>query len=177
MIYSLSMKKQSGVVLIVSLIMLLLLTIIGITSMQVTGIEEKMSGNIRNKSLAFQSAETALRDSEVWIASRTDEPAVDAINVWALNAIDPTPTNSTRWWHEVTNAWWGANAIASSVTPPEVATVPYTVIEFKHFASDTLIIGTTNTTPGMNFYQVTSRGTGGNDKARIMLQSVTTRRF
>lgn len=58
------MQKQSGVVLVVSLIMLLLLTMIGISALQNTGLEEKMAGNMRDRNLAFQAAETALRDAE-----------------------------------------------------------------------------------------------------------------
>lgn len=59
-----SLHKQKGVVLAISLIMLLLLTLIGTTGMQVTGLEEKMAGNYRDQSLAFQSAEAALRAGE-----------------------------------------------------------------------------------------------------------------
>ena len=50
-------KHQSGVVLPISMIMLLLLTLIGITGSHVTGLEEKMAGNSRNYNLAFQAAE------------------------------------------------------------------------------------------------------------------------
>lgn len=55
---------QSGAVLVVSLIMLLLLTLIGVTGMQTTSLEEKMAGNTRDRSIAFQAAESALRDAE-----------------------------------------------------------------------------------------------------------------
>jgi type IV pilus assembly protein PilX len=55
---------QSGAVLIISLIMLLLLTIIGASSIQTTSLEEKMAGNLRNANLAFQAAESALRAGE-----------------------------------------------------------------------------------------------------------------
>lgn len=55
---------QSGAVLVVSLIMLLLLTLIGTTAMQTTSLEEKMAGNMRDRSIAFQAAESALRDAE-----------------------------------------------------------------------------------------------------------------
>ncbi|NOS73875.1 MAG: hypothetical protein HOP36_04915, partial [Methyloglobulus sp.] len=53
-------KSQSGVVLIISLIMLLLLTLVGLTGMQNIGLEEKMAGNMRDSNLAFQAAESAL---------------------------------------------------------------------------------------------------------------------
>ena len=57
-------QHQSGAVLAISLIILLLLTIIGLTATQVTGLEEKMAGNLRDRNLAFQAAETALRAGE-----------------------------------------------------------------------------------------------------------------
>ena len=56
--------NQSGVVLIVSLIMLLLLMLIGTVGMQTTSLEEKMAGNMRDKDLAFQAAESALKAAE-----------------------------------------------------------------------------------------------------------------
>lgn len=170
-------NKQIGVVLIVSLIMLLLLTIIGVTSMQVTGLEEKMAGNMRNQNLAFQSAETALRDREAWIFTRPSEPAIDSATVWALNAADPIPTNSADWWHDVNDAWWPINAVALGFTPAGIATAPRSIIEFKRFAADTLLIGAGGSIPGITYYQITSRGTGGNNQARVLLQSTTARRF
>lgn len=60
-------KNQSGIVLIIGLIMLLLLTIIAITAMRVTSLEERMAGNLQNQGIAFQAAETALRDAEAYI--------------------------------------------------------------------------------------------------------------
>ena len=57
-------SKQSGVVLVISLIMLVLLTLLGVTAMQTTSLEEKMAGNSKDRNIAFQAAEAALRDSE-----------------------------------------------------------------------------------------------------------------
>lgn len=60
----LSMNKQSGMALFVSLIFLLLLTIIGVAAMQGAGMQEKMAGNTRLKNQSFQLAEAALREGE-----------------------------------------------------------------------------------------------------------------
>jgi type IV pilus assembly protein PilX len=57
-------KHQSGVVLVISLIMLLALTLIGVTSSSVTGLETKMAANTKDVNLAFQAAEATLRDVE-----------------------------------------------------------------------------------------------------------------
>jgi type IV pilus assembly protein PilX len=61
-------KRQSGVVLVISLILLLALTMIGVTSTSVTGQQEKMSGNNKDKNLAFQAAEAALRAAEITLS-------------------------------------------------------------------------------------------------------------
>ena len=60
-------SKQQGVILIISLVMLLLLTLIAMSGMQTTTLEEKIAGNKRNRNLAFQAAESALREAEQWI--------------------------------------------------------------------------------------------------------------
>ncbi|PKD42165.1 hypothetical protein CWO84_01830 [Methylomonas sp. Kb3] len=59
--------KQTGAVLVVALIMLMLLTIIGVTGTNVTSLEEKMAGNMRDRNLAFQAAESALQAGETWL--------------------------------------------------------------------------------------------------------------
>jgi type IV pilus assembly protein PilX len=66
-----NLKPQTGLVLVASLIMLLLLTIIGVTSMQNITLEEKMAGNMRDRNIAFQAAEAALRDAESDISNNS----------------------------------------------------------------------------------------------------------
>ena len=63
-------KSQSGAVLIISLVMLLALTIIGMTSTTVTGLEEKMAANSKDINLSFQAAEAALRAAESSLSTR-----------------------------------------------------------------------------------------------------------
>ena len=64
-----SRKHESGVVLIVALVMLLLLTLITLTAVYVTSLEERMAGNLQNQNIAFQAAESALREAEASIDS------------------------------------------------------------------------------------------------------------
>jgi type IV pilus assembly protein PilX len=65
--------RQSGAALLIGLIVLLLLTIIMITALQVTTLEEKMAGNLSNQNIAFQAAESALREAEAIIDSGATE--------------------------------------------------------------------------------------------------------
>lgn len=54
---------QRGAVLIIALLFLTILTILGVTAMTATTFEERMAGNTRDLSLAFQAADAALRDA------------------------------------------------------------------------------------------------------------------
>lgn len=60
-------NEQRGAVLVVGLIFLVVLTIIGVTAMQVTTMEERMAANARDRSKAFQAAEAGLRDAEAYM--------------------------------------------------------------------------------------------------------------
>jgi len=57
-------RRQSGVALITGLIFLVMLTLIALTAMQSTTLEERMAGNTRSRDMAFQSGEAAVRAAE-----------------------------------------------------------------------------------------------------------------
>jgi type IV pilus assembly protein PilX len=56
--------SQRGMALLVSLVFLLLLTLIGISSMQNATLQEKMAGSVSLRNQSFQTAEAALRVGE-----------------------------------------------------------------------------------------------------------------
>ncbi len=73
--YRTSFQKQSGAVLIIGLIFLLVLTLVGITAMRGTVLQERMAGNLNESTLAFQRSEEILRFGEwdrVQIAAEAD---------------------------------------------------------------------------------------------------------
>jgi type IV pilus assembly protein PilX len=63
------MNKQTGAALIVGLIFLVVLSMIGVTAARMSTLEERMSGNMRDRSIAMQAAEIALRDAEIDLAN------------------------------------------------------------------------------------------------------------
>jgi type IV pilus assembly protein PilX len=68
--YTLEHKaSQRGAILIVSLLLLLVMTLIGVTAVSTTTLQEKMAGNNRQRQLAFQAASAALRDAETWLTT------------------------------------------------------------------------------------------------------------
>lgn len=67
MLSNTSPRNQRGVTLYVALVLLLLLTLIGLAAVQTTLLQERMAGNYRTIHLAFQNAESRVRDSELEI--------------------------------------------------------------------------------------------------------------
>ncbi len=61
-------RSQGGAVLFVSLMLLVIFTLLGLAAMQVTVLQERMSGNFRTINLAFQNAEGQVRASETVFA-------------------------------------------------------------------------------------------------------------
>ncbi len=69
------LKKQSGAALVTGLIFLVILTLLGISAVRTASMEERMSGNLRDRNLALQAAEMALRYAEQHI--RDNDPATN----------------------------------------------------------------------------------------------------
>lgn len=61
-------SRQRGVVLVVSLLMLLVLTMIGLAATRGTTLEQRMTTNQNDQEVAFQAAEAALRSGESALA-------------------------------------------------------------------------------------------------------------
>lgn len=58
-------RPQRGFSLIVGLIFLVAITLLGVIAMKNTVLQERMAGGMRDRSLAFQAAEAALRDAKL----------------------------------------------------------------------------------------------------------------
>ncbi|MHC8405761.1 MULTISPECIES: pilus assembly PilX family protein [unclassified Pseudomonas] len=66
-----SPESQRGMALLVSLVFLLLLTLIGVSSMQNANLQEKMASSVTLRNQSFQIAEAALRIGESAVQAET----------------------------------------------------------------------------------------------------------
>lgn len=162
--------QQKGAVLIVSLIVLLVLTLISVTAMQTTSLEEKMAGNMRNKNLAFQAAEAALRAGEGYLSGAT----LDSFN--GTNGLYQPSTGSQQRW-EIVDWYTPANVRTYDEGSDggdlnDLASMPTYIIE--ELSVDPPPGGSVEaaTVHDDKLYRVTSRGVGGTANAMVMLQSV-----
>lgn len=160
-------KKQRGAVLIMSLIILLIMTIIGVTAMQVTVLEEKMAGNLRNKSLAFQAAESALRDAEAALTVAVLPTFNGSGGLY--QATSPQKWEIIDWGVPANIAAYGGGDLGTGTI---LASAPTYIIEELApvlGSGGSLEAGIPQAT---DYYRITSRGVGGNTSAVVMLQSV-----
>ena len=174
---------QQGAVLTISMIFLVILTLLGVSSMRSTVLEEKMAGNYKSCQVAFQSAEAAMRSGEAWIQSQTERPPTSASdqigsNVWNLNASSPV-VDQPNWWDQVDSSWWENSNNATTYTDviKGTAAVPAYVREEQTFIKDSLTMGIPSDNAGRVFYRITARGVGATGQTKSILQSTYTRRF
>jgi len=152
-----SFEHQSGVVLPISMIMLLLLTLVSITASQVTGLEEKMAGNSKDSNLAFQAAEAALRAGE---AATSGTPTLY------------TGTQPIDWTNAAVTTYSGGTLTGISSAPRYTIEALPSTAGTATGAGGSLEAGAPPDSTSIAWYRITARGTGGTTDAVVILQSI-----
>lgn len=188
---------QRGAVLVISLIILLIMTLIGVSGMQSTALEEKMSANNLERQMALFAAEAALFEGETLIGTSAGGGGVNslaALAVYDNNGGDGLYNSSQNGafsdiWTLVD--WDGTNAgnpnkaiIYAGADAGNYRTPPKYVIE--HYAVALANLDTTNqgnyNGPGTNprmiyMFRVTARGTNLAGTGQVILQTIFGRRI
>lgn len=194
-------KRQTGAILLISLIILLVMTIVGIAAMSSVTLEGKMANNARNQKIAFQSAESALRVGEAWLLQKNEMPDPKGSNceencgyVWTRDGFyTQNDTNSyTRddiWLTKVENEDKTGPGVTEVTTRdgneekpvlPESRAPARYVIEYVDVSRDAMTLGQQqDIAPNVTklHYQVIARGFGGDTRARSHLISALARRY
>jgi type IV pilus assembly protein PilX len=179
--------RQSGMSLFPALMFLLVLSVIGMSAMNSTLMQEKMVSNTKDLNLAFQAAEAGLRDAEFDIAKNIDTSTV--FTSTCVNGLCtppstwPTPLSSDiskviDWSDSSKTRRYGT--YTASPTLPTVATQPQYVIERLSpppglpgapGSSVGLGCGSSCVHSGGFAYRLTAMGTGARAETRVVLQS------
>jgi type IV pilus assembly protein PilX len=162
-------RKQQGISLVMALIFLTILMLLGTSATLNTNLQERMAGNTRNRDLAFQAAEAALKDAETTLTAWRTSPFDGSAGLVNGNPI-PAHTNDATYWGSSVNldSLVDANyANWSSYRSPtqnlgQVAEQPRYIVEKLPD------VGTTE------YYRVTARGVGGDSNAVVILQALYT---
>lgn len=91
--------RQRGAILFVALMLLLVMTVLILSSVRGTVIQERMAANLYDRSLAFQAAEAALREAERWVQLNTPKPAAGTCDAEG-NCGKPDPSQEPVWLDE-----------------------------------------------------------------------------
>ncbi len=175
---NISPHKQHGAVLIIGLILLVLMTMIGITAMQVTSIEEKMAGNTNDHNMAFQAAESALRSAEEYIDSLVTLADFIDGNAGFYDEVTQEPNYlDPSIWVNNNSVQLTSNLLGLQSDPRYI--IKYVGVQGSDINSGLEVAGYGQTTAGtaVTIFRITSRGTGGNDASQVILQSYYGKRF
>lgn len=137
---------QRGATLIITLVMLVLITLVGVSSIRNSTADERMAGNARDRDKAFQAAEAAVQQCLAQLQSET----------YAGTPLTPAAANATPHW-EVAANWSNGNSTAITVDTAGLSAQPRCMFE---------ALGA-----GTGSYRVTGRAVGGSSLTEVMLQA------
>jgi len=153
-------RREQGASLVVALIFLVIMAMLGVTLANVTNLEERMAGNTRDRDLALQAAEAALRDAEVRLAN-------PLFRATLFPALDMDDGNDAAYWETCFTAptatcnpsYQPNTGLPTGGGAGSVAAQPKFIVQTKP------IVGTTQ------IFRVTARAVGGSLDTVVVLQA------
>lgn len=187
-------QRQRGAVLFVALMMLVILTLLGLSNMQIGVMEERMTGGFNDRNnLAFESAELALRDAESYLNGVAVGPFNNSVRgmhppfddgarpeFWQttpVSASSPScPSSGT-----ISSFNWlqtGAADRCSSVTLASARQIAgtaeparYVIEELADVPKQGTSVKAGTAKDSTKVYRITARGVGGQATTVVILQS------
>lgn len=173
-------KQQAGAVLIVGLVLLLILTVIGLASIRGSDLQERMAGNMRDRNLAFQASEAALREGEDLL----DAPVLPSfsgtvVGYWPdLNkpgALRPRPTSWTSQNWTSNSIPLAANTISGIADQPRYTIEKVIVTGMAAKEGSGVDHESVERVQDAEYFRITSRGVGLTTDSEVVLQSTFAR--
>jgi len=180
-------RRQQGVSLITTLLFMIAAMVLGVSAIGINAMQERMVGNSKDRDLAFQAAEAALRDAETDVSLNIDQSAgfSDSCNAGLCTVPSQRPTPSSLPAEQQPGFSWDPSGgkvrlygAATLSTPfPGVLSQPVYIIEN---------LGRLPPAPGDSAadddlhprftYRITVRATGARAETVVLLQSIFFRR-
>jgi len=180
-----SRNGQRGAALPVALILLVVLLISILVASQTAIIQQRLTGNFRDISSAFQAAEAGARWSAAWLQSRGNSSLSrpfpcssscdNTFRVWAAGNYPANPEPSNALWSSARS--YGTDPTDDSdlsMAVPGVHSQPRYIMEQQSFLRDDLA---GDPQKGVAFYRITSKGTGSRSQSEAIVTAVLAKRF
>jgi type IV pilus assembly protein PilX len=179
-------SQQRGFVLFVALILLLILSLLGVTAARLQTTEERMARNEDNRQIGAQAAEAALRAGETGLTTGVYTAAQFSANTNGLYELNPS-AGSVLWGPPAFN--WAAAGAALTYSPadalnpmpaltslPAAAQSPQYIIEnlpAVAMPGDSISqVQYASPVPPVTVYRVTASGVGADSSTTTILQSI-----
>ena len=166
--------NQKGAALIITLMLLVIMTILGVSAVTTTTMEEKMSGATINKHVSFQSAEAAMRAAEVIINTLSQDTVFNGTNGYYSGTVYGD-ANFPIWEFEGTPAinWQTITSVPTGGTGEPIQSPEWIIEDFGTSYRDADCALIVPLPPGCELpvYRVTARGWGLNTNGFSMIQS------
>ena len=167
-------SHQHGAVLFVSMIMLIVVTIMGVVAMKSSILQEKLAAGAMDQNIAFQAAESALRDAEIFISDSVT-PA-SGFSASCTGGLCLPSITATSVWDAIAD--WSSSALpivfgsqTSATAIPDVARQPRYIIELIQ-PNLTACVGEDVKSSCGTPYRITAMGWGRRSTTPVMLQSI-----
>lgn len=170
-------KKEQGFILFTGLVLLLIMTLVVLYNIGASISQEKSSGGLQDKNIAFQNAETALRYAEDFLYS--NNPSANLFTTGCTNGLCIPSINAVQVWNSVN---WETET--NKVIQLPAGTIPNSPMQPKFMvellgpipASEGESAKLNSTNMGGVAYRITAYATGNRIATVVQLQSVFIRK-
>ena len=177
-----SINKQSGAVLITTIVLMVIFTLLGVAAMRTNITDITIQSSMKNRNNAFQCAEAALLDGEVWLGALngpayavTANPQQLANTVWEVNnaSIQNPEVQLDGFWQNNNFTWAYGGSLINAAANVGCKTDPrYFIESLGGMSGDGDGLDYETQAKGRNaMYRITSYSTGIDDNAAVVLQT------
>jgi type IV pilus assembly protein PilX len=164
--------RERGLVLVTTLLLLVVVTLLALGMFRSFGLDEKIAGNMRDKQLALQAAESAQNYAEYWLASGNGTSTIVCSALVAASAGQVCSNTLPSVVANVAVVPWQIAGVNVGVyyTPPNM-NVTTTQTNGSYYARPVFYISYLGATGSANIYQVDAVGYGGSPNSVAVVES------
>lgn len=165
-----------GLALVAVMLLLMVAMLMAVASLRTVNLDERVAGQVRDRQVAFQMAEAALRDAEQTIASDTDGPFTPLrpgqFTAACASGLCSSVPGATVWAGFTEVQWagamtWAYGAATGAAALAGAASAPRFVVEYQGTAQP-IEPGR----PCLALFLITARARGATAATEVILQSV-----
>lgn len=170
-------SRQRGMILLISLVMLLIVTMVGVWTMRGSLLEERMARNVQDNLLALQATEAALVEAETYldgVVTLGGFSDTGAAGLWTESAAgDPERWVGINWSaaEEPLTYVIASPGISGLAEQPKYMIEVMTQVISESNTLNLNNLGGQASASDIRVFKITARGVGGTSNTAVMLQS------